>query len=152
MSFNLTRKSDYGLVALSFLARQKIAEGEPVSSRHLAELFGLPLQLLMNVLKDLHRADVISSRRGASGGYFLTRPPHEISLKQVIEAVEGPVGVTLCSEHGDEENPCTIQTQCPINGPMVKVNNLFSDFLEQISLVDLIENEEAVLPLLGVNV
>ncbi len=159
MSLTFTRKTDYALVALSALAREHLGKDEPVSARLLSERFGLPLQLLMNVMKDLHKADLVASRRGASGGYYLTRPPGQISLKEIVESLEGPVQVTLCNDvpvedsHGEECGSCQIATLCPISHPMQKLNHLFCEFLSKITLKSLIENEAASpMPHLGVSV
>lgn len=149
MSLTFTRKTDYALVALSALARERLGKGEPVSARFISERYGLPLQLLMNVLKDLHRADLVASRRGANGGYYLLRDASDINLKEVVECLEGPVNVTLCSDDATEEEDsdecvsCQIVTRCPISNPMQKLNHLFCDFLSQITLQSLIESESA---------
>jgi len=159
MSLTFTRKTDYALVALSALARERLGKDEPVSARFLSERFGLPLQLLMNVMKDLHRAELVASRRGASGGYYLTRDAARINLQEIIECLEGPINVTLCSddasehEHTDECTTCHIVTRCPISNPMQKLNSLFCDFLSRITLASLIENDSAVsMPPPGVSV
>lgn len=161
MSLTLSRKSDYALVALSELVRARSHNGGPMSARTLSEQFSLPHHLLTNVLKDLHRADIVDSRRGAQGGYFLSRHPADISLKEIIESLEGPVSVTLCAEDeevtetSDEENcgTCQIHTVCPISSPMQKLNLLFRDFLGQISLKSLVDNDAVVpMPPVGVSV
>ena len=146
MSFSLTRKTDYALVALSALAREKRDLGNPLSARTLSENFNLPLSLLMNVLKELHRAELIGSRRGVSGGYYLNLDPTDISIKQVIEAMEGPVNVTLCSEEHEDDctTACQILSLCPISGPIQKFNDLFKDFLSNISLQTLLENKASI--------
>ncbi|MDJ0839942.1 MAG: Rrf2 family transcriptional regulator [Acidobacteriota bacterium] len=154
MSFSLTRKTDYALVALSALARQREGGGDPVSARHIAETNGLPLQLLMNVLKELHRADVVGSRRGVSGGYFLDMDPEDITLRRVLEILEGPVSVSLCaSDHLDHDvTSCQMEPICPISEPIRKFNDLLNDFLANITLRQLIENKTPVSFPMGVSV
>lgn len=141
MSFSLTRKTDYALVALSALALKRDGDGEPSSARQLAENNGLPLQLLMNVMKELHRASLVGSRRGANGGYYLTRPAEEITLREVIEVLEGPVNVSLCSSES-EEDACQMISFCPISHPIRKFNDKLNDFLGELSLRELIEAED----------
>lgn len=152
MSFSLTRKTDYALVALSALTRQQDAEGPPLSTRQIAEVNGLPLQLLMNVMKELHRAKMVGSRRGVSGGYYLDRPPEEISLRDVIEVMEGPVSVALCSsDHEVHDGPnCQMVDTCLISSPIQKFNGLLNDFLGGISLRHLVEGETPVTIPMGV--
>ena len=86
---SLTRKTDYALVALARLAQeQQGAEGEVsrLSARTIAEEFELPQQLLMSILKELHRAGIVDSTRGAQGGYVLAKPANKISVAEIVEA------------------------------------------------------------------
>jgi len=156
VSFTLNRKTDYALVALACLAREKMGEDEPLSARQIAEKHNLPQQVLMNALKDLQRADLVCSRRGAGGGYYLCREPEDIDLKEIIEAMEGPVSVTLCADSAEpEEEGCTtcqIVSLCPINDPMKKLNQMFLEFLENITLRTLISQEESIFAPMGVTV
>src|SRR5687767_6990019 len=119
MSFALTRKTDYALVALTRLAEEATGRQRPLSARQIAEQYGLPLPLLMNVLKELHKGDIVCSRRGPSGGYMLCcHDPAEITMLQIIEALEGPVKVALCCDEeesaGDEPCvACRVLAKCP---------------------------------------
>ncbi len=146
MSFSLTRKTDYALVALSRLAVDS-AEASPVSARHIADLYDLPLPIMMNVLKDLASAGLVTSKRGASGGYYLSRPHGQISFAQVIEAIEGPVTVTACCEDTSEdesEEPCLacrLEQSCPITGAMKQFNDLVVAFLYSMTLEDMMRND-----------
>jgi len=149
MSFSLTRKTDYALVALSALAGK--SEDDPASARLLAEENGLPQQLLMNVLKELHRAGLVGSRRGASGGYYLTRSVDEIKLLEVIEVMEGPVSVALCSGD-DDEAACQMISLCPISDPIRQFNGHLNAFLGSLSLGQLINGVTRAPMSMGVNV
>jgi Rrf2 family protein len=83
-----TAKADYAVRAAIELA----AGGDgPVSTERIAEAQGIPANFLENILVDLRRAGVVESRRGAAGGYLLARPATEISIADVIRAVEGPL-------------------------------------------------------------
>ena len=62
-----------------------------MKAEHIAEAQAIPVNFLENILADLRRAGIVESRRGAAGGYLLARPPEEISLADVIRAVEGPL-------------------------------------------------------------
>ena len=152
MSFSLTRKTDYALVALASLAHERALGGEPKSARHIAEAFNLPLHLLMNLLKDLHRANLISSRRGVSGGYLLESAPEDINLKQVVEAIEGPVSVTLCSGDHEPDVACQILDTCPIIEPIRNFHLLVEQFLAGITIKQLMESGFTVPNGVGVNV
>jgi Rrf2 family protein len=84
-----TAKADYAVRAAVELA--SVGKGEPVKADDIAEAQSIPLNFLENILAELRRAGIVESRRGAAGGYLLARPPEEISLADVIRAVEGPL-------------------------------------------------------------
>jgi Rrf2 family protein len=143
MSFSLTRKTDYALVALAALAQQEGRHDNPLSAREIAERHQLPAALLMNLLKDLHRAGIVCSRRGAGGGYILCKDPAEIALLTIIEAIEGPVSVAVCCDDAEPE-PCTVcasEPACPIASPMQRFNELTHKFLQHVKLIDLIGDQ-----------
>ncbi|HZR96535.1 MAG TPA: RrF2 family transcriptional regulator [Gaiellaceae bacterium] len=82
-----TAKADYAVRAAVELA----AAGGLVTAEHIAQVQGIPLNFLENILRDLRRAGVVESRRGQQGGYSLARRADEISIADVIRAVEGPL-------------------------------------------------------------
>jgi Rrf2 family protein len=84
-----TAKADYAVRAAVELAA--VGTGEPVKADQIAEAQSIPLNFLENILSELRRAGIVESRRGAAGGYLLARAPEEISLADVIRAVEGPL-------------------------------------------------------------
>jgi Rrf2 family protein len=84
-----TAKADYAVRAAVELA--SVGTGDPVKAEDVAEAQSIPLNFLENILAELRRAGIVESRRGASGGYLLARPPEEISIADVIRAVEGPL-------------------------------------------------------------
>ena len=142
MSFSLTRKTDYALVALAALAEgAEDGKQRPMSAREIAERYHLPLPLLMNVLKDLHRAKLVCSRRGAGGGYILCRDPADVTMLQIIEANEGPVRVALCCDEDDTTREpcvaCRVISRCPILTPMQQFDDMVRGFLSQVTLKDL---------------
>ena len=85
----ISAKADYALRAALELAASP--EGEPVKGERLATAQGIPLQFLEHILLELKHAGLINARRGARGGYWLARPPTEVSVADVIRAVEGPL-------------------------------------------------------------
>lgn len=84
-----TAKADYAVRAAVELAA--VGTGDPVKADQIAEAQSIPLNFLENILAELRRAGIVESRRGAAGGYLLARPAEEISLADVIRAVEGPL-------------------------------------------------------------
>src|SRR5215210_2106859 len=85
----ISAKADYAVRAALELAAAP--EGEPVKGERLAEAQQIPLQFLEHILLELKHARLIQARRGAKGGYWLARDPAEITIADVIRAVEGPL-------------------------------------------------------------
>ncbi|QQE13402.1 Rrf2 family transcriptional regulator [Planctomycetota bacterium] len=136
---SLTRKTDYALVALAYLGHRHSTETGPASARLIADTYGLPLPLLMNILKELSSAGLLTSTRGATGGYMIAVSPAEISVLKVVEAIEGPMRIALCA---DENAPavcnCNIQDDCPIRNPVRKLHFKVAELFGNTSLEDLI--------------
>lgn len=142
---SFTRKVDYAVVALARLAEQSESGGGPMSARQIAGDYGLPLPLLMNLLKDLQKSGIITSTRGAHGGYLLAERPSGITIMQVIEAVEGAPELTPCcgENYGMDpaERTCRMVGACPMSASMNRLHGKFIGMLEQVTLADMIEGE-----------
>ncbi len=135
----LTKKTGYGLIAMSHLAR--LEGGAVASAREISRRYGVPLSLLMNVLKELSAAGYVESVRGAHGGYRLARRPEEISLTDLIVTVEGPIRLAECIAGRDEADQglCRLVDQCPIADPVHRVQRKLSDFLRTVTLAEIVE-------------
>lgn len=116
----LTKRTEYGLIALLHLADR---EGEVVSAREIGEHYPIPRRLLAETLKDLCRAGLVESQRGAAGGYWLARPSDRITLGLVISTLEGVPALTSCQELGaaDALGNCDVQPVCPIRSPLQRI-------------------------------
>lgn len=142
---SLTRKTDYALIALSLLTQRR-AEGDAkgVSARVIADQHGLPLPLLMNILKELAHAGIVRSTRGAQGGYSLAVDPHELSIRRIVTVMEGPVRMTECGDAYPRlpivGQGCGLEANCPIREPMRRLNERISAFLDEVTLADLLES------------
>src|SRR5438128_4159464 len=103
----LSKKADYALIAMKHLA----VRGDRASSsaREIAEQFDIPIELMAKVLQRLVRRGLLASHQGTRGGYQLARGPSDISVADVIQAIEGPVTVTACST---EESQCMQYSKC----------------------------------------
>jgi Rrf2 family protein len=130
----LTRKTEYGLIAICHLAQvgQKV-----VSARDIAELHDVPLPLLMNVLKRLNRVGYVTSVRGAHGGYILAASPQQLTLADLIEAVEGPVHLVRCVNPSAAGRKCTRTAHCFIQPSVAKVHDGLRKFLATVTIADL---------------
>lgn len=92
---SFTRKTDYALISLAHIAR---SQGNCCSAREIATHYGMPMPLLMNILKVLNQHGITRSIRGPRGGYQLAKAPKDVTLHDIIAAVDGPVALTHCLE------------------------------------------------------
>lgn len=134
--FQFSQKVDYGFFLLAELAQN--LEAEPMSLRTLAEKNSMSFFFLQRVALDLRRAGIIESSRGKNGGYSLSQNPKKISLKEVIEALEGPCVVTPCLHQSEETTPCIREKSCRMREGMNYINTLFTNILFQTTLSDFI--------------
>ena len=135
----LTKKTGYGIIAIAHLAR--LDEHGVASAREIAGLFGVPVSLLMNVLKQLAAAGYVESVRGAHGGYRLTRELETITLADLVETMEGPVRLSDCLADPDKHDECThrMMASCPISDPVHRVQRKLIDFLKKVTLAEIVE-------------
>ncbi|MEO6911372.1 MAG: Rrf2 family transcriptional regulator [Edaphobacter sp.] len=130
----LTKKADYGLMALKYLAEQ--SDGSAHSAKDIAEAYHIPPQLLAKILQTLARGGLLVSHAGTNGGYSLARGAKEISAFEVIRAIDGPLFITSCiTIHGS----CDLAGHCTIKEPLRKVNDSIKQLLSGISISDLVE-------------
>ena len=137
----LTKKADYGLMALKFLAEQSAgAVPAPASAKDIADAYHIPPQLLAKILQTLAKAGLLVSHAGTNGGYALARPASDISAFEVIRAIDGPLFITSCiTIHGT----CDLAGHCTIKEPLRKVNDSIKDLLSAIRIADLAEAADA---------
>jgi Rrf2 family protein len=98
----LTRASSYALHAVVFMAAQK--KDTPTASHHIAQARGIPERFLLKVLKPLVSAQVLLSIKGPNGGYRLARPANEVSMLDILEAVDGPIRGNSPFSHDDPDS------------------------------------------------
>ena len=106
----LSKFADYGIVLLTYIA--DAPESHPHSSRTLAEASHLPLPTVSKILKSLSRAGLLLSHRGKQGGYSLARASDQITVADMIGAIDGPIGMTECST--EASHPCDLEPRCPV--------------------------------------
>lgn len=128
----MTKQSDYGIVLMTRMA------GHPegiVNAAELAEETVLPQPTVSKVLKILARGGLLESTRGAKGGYRLALPPEDISVADIITALEGPIGVTECID--DTPGECSQESFCPVRGNWQRINDALRTALEAITLAEM---------------
>jgi len=134
--FRLSKITDYGVVLLSHLA-SRTADADPQSphaAREVALEVDLPLPVVSKVLKLLARRGILESHRGSKGGYSLTRSPAEITVSEMVDALEGPVALTECNVG---PHLCEHEVGCPVRGPWQVINRVVQAALDRVTLADI---------------
>jgi FeS assembly SUF system regulator len=129
----LSRLSDYGIVVMTHLAR---CPGRQQAAPEIAMATLIPQPMASKVLKVLVRADLLVSYRGARGGYGLARPPEEITVAEVIEALDGPIALTACIETASA-GECGIELLCPARTNWQRINLAIREALDGITIAEM---------------
>ena len=130
----VTRLTDYATVVMTVLASQPEAV---LSAAELAERSGLEVPTVSKLLKPLAQAGLLEAFRGAHGGYRLSRPPEQISLIAIVEAMEGPLAMTECSL---DDGECGISQQCGVRANWRRINDVVADALRGVSLAQMLDD------------
>jgi len=131
----VTKLADYGIVLMTQMA---CPEGQAThNARDLAREVQLPLPMVSKILKALAREGLLNSHRGIKGGYTLSKRPADVSIAEIIRALEGPIAITECTDrtHGD----CGLEQQCPTRGNWHRINLAVRDALQRITLADMVQ-------------
>ncbi|OGL26223.1 MAG: hypothetical protein A3G97_04405 [Candidatus Rokubacteria bacterium RIFCSPLOWO2_12_FULL_69_21] len=126
-----TKRADYGLMAIHYIAVHD--EVGTVSAKRIAEEFAIPPELLAKILQRLAKRRLITSQNGPKGGYVLARPQSEISVGQVVRALEGPINIVSCFDHAG----CPQEERCNLRRPVQKIQAAISQVLDSMSLAEL---------------
>ncbi|MEO6222133.1 MAG: Rrf2 family transcriptional regulator [Vicinamibacterales bacterium] len=137
----LSKKSDYALLAMRHLAAN--SDRGAVSARELAEAYNIPPELLAKVLQKLVRARLLESHQGIRGGYALARPATKVSVADVIQAVDGPLTVTACSE---TDHSCDQYSKCNIRDPLWRIKDRILAALAATSVAELVTEVPTPVP------
>ena len=128
----VTKLTDYASVVLTVLASDPAAV---LSASELAERAGLEVPTVAKLLKPLAQAGLVEGFRGANGGYKLARDAADISLVEIVEAMEGPLGMTECSVHSGQ---CGIEDSCGVRANWRRINDVVADALRGVSLAQML--------------
>jgi Rrf2 family protein len=132
----VSARADYALRAAAELARAAAEGTGPLKGERISEEQGIPKKFMENILLDLKHSGIVRTQRGASGGYWLARPPAEISLAQVMRAVEGP----LANVRGEWPEEVEYQGAAkPLTEVWIAVRVNLRAVLETVTLADLVE-------------
>ncbi|MGZ4789875.1 MAG: RrF2 family transcriptional regulator [Terriglobales bacterium] len=133
----LTKKADYGLIAMKYLAEHAAKQAR--SAKEIAEAQGIPSELLAKILQRLVRAKLLVSLQGTNGGYKLARDSRTISAFDVIKAIEGPLFITSCVTH---KGACEQTSRCTVKEPLQKVSLAIEEVLSKVTIFELAQTGE----------
>ena len=128
----VSRLTDYATVVMTCIAAHP---DDVLSTAQIADETHLELPTVSKLLKSLGHAGLVESFRGVNGGYRLARPAQAISLADVVEAMEGPIGMTEC---GVTEGQCEREAQCGVRGSWQRINSVLDNALRAVSLADML--------------
>ena len=128
----LTHLADYAVVMMTAAARR--GDGARLSATELSDETGVPLPTAQKLMQQLSRHGLLVGQRGAGGGYALAKRIAEISLADIVEAVEGPIAMTVCSEGRTD---CALDAHCMVKPHMGVVGNAIRGALGAVSLTEL---------------
>jgi Rrf2 family protein len=137
----LTKKADYGLIAVRHLAQH--ADLGACSAKDLAEMYSIPQEALAKILQRLTKAGLLVSQYGTNGGYTLARDPRRISAFEVIRAIDGPLFITSCSSAA---NDCDQSDRCTVREPLRRVSRSIEEVLNKLTIWDMTEPEHDSTP------
>ena len=135
----LSHLADYAVVLMTAAARRPA--GERLSATELSADTGVPLPTTQKLMGSLASAGLLTSARGAGGGFALARPATEISLADIVEAVEGPIALTMCSDSNNHE--CILDAHCRVKPHIGVVGNAVRGALNAVSLEQLCSPAQA---------
>jgi len=129
----LSSMADYAVLTMAAASRR--CGGTRVSAAQLAEETGLPVPTVQKLVSRLSSAGLLKSARGSGGGLKLARPAAAITLADIVEAVEGPIALAACNEHGRHD--CTLESGCTLRPHWPVVNEALRGALAKVSLTQL---------------
>jgi Rrf2 family protein len=130
----ITRETDYALRCILYLSER---QGQISMIDVIATEMQIPKSFLAKILQKLARADLVKSFRGVKGGFQLARAPQEITLLDVVEAIEGEVEMNVCAS---DRTRCIRSSDCPVHPAWVEIRNDFRNILKKYNFVRLKES------------
>ncbi|WP_458069465.1 SUF system Fe-S cluster assembly regulator [Rhodanobacter sp. BL-MT-08] len=137
----VSRLTDYATVVMTCIAAHP---SDVLTTGQIADETRLELPTVSKLLKALGHASLVESFRGVNGGYRLARSAADISLAEIVEALEGPIGMTECSL---AEGHCDRESQCGVRGSWQQVNSVLDSALRAVSLADMLKTRLPVVDL-----
>jgi Rrf2 family iron-sulfur cluster assembly transcriptional regulator len=140
VGLQLTRGSEYGIRAMMFLARRE--PGEVCALRDVSSAQDVPESFLAKIFQSLVHAGLVTSYRGARGGFALAAPADEITVAMVIEAIDGPISLNHCVVWPES---CQNSADCPLHALWVRAQEAMLDVLGEVTFDQLVAERKAAL-------
>ncbi|RMH06150.1 MAG: Rrf2 family transcriptional regulator [Nitrospirae bacterium] len=144
----LSKKADYALMALQYMASVQygdLDQARVVNTKEIAEEHHIPVELLAKVLQTLARHEMVESQNGPKGGYVLAREPKAITIAQVLEAIEGPLGIADCYHEHKDDALCSQFARCNIRTPLLRVQESIYRLLNSMTIEDMMMCESPLI-------
>ncbi len=136
-----TTKTEYGLVCLTYMARRNDLQMDPITVKELAKAERLSPTYTEKIFQSLRSAGIVAALHGNQGGYALSRPPAQITVKEIVEALEGHTFEVFCEPDNRKEITCTHFPACGVKPLWEKTKGLLDGFFESVTLENLAKNE-----------
>ncbi len=140
-----TKRADYGLMAINYIVMHQ--EDGAISAKRIAEEFAIPPELLAKILQRLAKKGLVASHNGPKGGYLLAHSAEEITVGQVVRALEGPIHIVNCLEDID----CPQFPRCNLRRPVQKIQASIIYLLDTMTLAELTRETVPITDLTTVN-
>lgn len=130
----ITREADYALRIIVMLA----TEGQQLDAKIISEKNDIPYRFTLKILRKLVQAEIVKSFRGVNGGYILNRKPSEITMKEVIETIDGKIAINKCFENPEN---CRNNGVCKVQKKLYGVQKVIADELGKITFEDILNEK-----------
>ena len=127
----LTRKGEYGILGVTYIAQQ---EKDVIYTREIAKSWGLPESFLAKIFQKLSKGGILESRKGVSGGFSLAKSREDITLKEILDVVQGPTTIGWCEI---EEEKCNRFKNCPLTKVLDGIRENMKDVFTKTTIADL---------------
>lgn len=139
----LSKLADYSCQVMAFMARDRAVH----SASEVASSLGIAVPTVSKILKILARCNLVESVLGAKGGYTLARYPKDISIAEIINAMDGPISITECSS----TSTCERESYCSTKGKLQGINHLIQEALDKVSLAEMIAPKAQVVDMSAIH-
>jgi len=131
----LSKKIDYGLMAISHIANYG-DDNRIVNTKRIAEEYSIPVELLAKILQKMAKGGLITSLNGPKGGYVLAKLPKDITIGEVVKAIEGPIELVDC--YRGNETDCQQLGKCSVRRPIRRIQDSITRLLDSMTIEEII--------------